>query len=231
MKPKHLWVLVSSLFLLGVLSRSDMLNTWLTDDSVGQHTSTIKRDRSNQMSEFEGVQVVRHSIINAEESISSIKKQITVEVAIENISTKTTKDDLSLLLFALYEKYRDYKLSDGSRPSHIGIYVYQTAQHAASGMGQWMAMLERAGYDRKPEIYYDENNISAVSAPSSVKHGLTENQRKSIFKEIVLAEDKAAAQGQDFEIARSSIMEKYGLSKDQLLDILVESSQKNWPLP
>jgi hypothetical protein len=132
-----------------------------------------------------------------------------------------------------------------THPTVIAIYTYSSREHADSGMGQWIGMIIKVPPDALPEIRIHPSVGRALD--SQVLFGLTETQRKSIFKRIVSAEDqaddeafrqyptdvkKAAERMNELtEANKKALARGAGLSLSQLKEIAIEGLKKNWPMP
>lgn len=121
-----------------------------------------------------------------------IKTQLTIEAV---VSGEITEQSLKNLLQELYSKAnatRGFKYH-GGKPTHIFIYLHPTKAHAEAGMGQWLAMLSKVGDGAPIETKVRTERVESLRVAPEEKFGLTEGERKEIFKAIVLAEDKATA--------------------------------------
>lgn len=77
---------------------------------------------------------------------------------------------------------------------------------------------------------------TSVISDGSVKYGLSENQRKQAFYDLVVLQDSIAAEdppdrSDQMLEAYSVIAKKYGITKDEMMKIGVEGMEKNWPFP
>lgn len=77
---------------------------------------------------------------------------------------------------------------------------------------------------------------TSVISDSSVKYGLSENQRKQAFYDLAGLQDKISAEdppdrGEQMLEAYSIIAKQYGITKDDMMEIAVEGTEKNWPMP
>lgn len=75
---------------------------------------------------------------------------------------------------------------------------------------------------------------SSIEQPQ-VKYGLTEQQRKQAFYELVQLQDQVSqddpAYDQKMDDAEATIAEKYGITVEQVRAIGVEGITKGWPMP
>ena len=66
--------------------------------------------------------------------------------------------------------------------------------------------------------------------------GLSESQRKQAFYDLAELQDKISAEdppdrGEQMLEAYSIIAKEYGITKDEMMKIVVEGMEKNWPFP
>lgn len=71
---------------------------------------------------------------------------------------------------------------------------------------------------------------------NSIKYGLTETQRKQAYYDLATLQDSIALEdpsdrGEQMAKAYSTIAEKYGITKDEMMEITAEGMEKNWPMP
>ena len=77
---------------------------------------------------------------------------------------------------------------------------------------------------------------TSVISDGSVKYGLSETQRKQAFYDLAVLQDSIAAddppdRSEKMLEAYSIIAKKYGISKDDMMEITAEGMEKNWPFP
>lgn len=141
----------------------------------------------------------KYTIFNEDIYDAPIKTQVTLNIL---VSGEVSESGLRALLNQLYSstkarkgfKYRD-------SPTNIYIYAFTTKERAESGMGQWIAMLQKSYDDIKPTISINERQITQLGAKPEEKFGLSEAKRKQIWSEIVKAEDRATREaGQKYPL-------------------------------
>ena len=71
---------------------------------------------------------------------------------------------------------------------------------------------------------------------NSIKYGLTETQRKQAYYDLATLQDSIALEdppdrGEQMVKAYSTVAEKYGITKDEMMEITAEGMEKNWPMP
>ena len=76
--------------------------------------------------------------------------------------------------------------------------------------------------------------VTQTTAASNV--GLSESQRKQAFYDLAELQDKISAddppdRGEQMLEAYSIIAKEYGITKDEMMKIVVEGMEKNWPFP
>jgi len=110
----------------------------------------------------------------------------------ENITEAGLRDILN------YE-YRIASTTKGFRyhktPTVIAIWAFQSLEHAESGMGQWIAMLNKSP-DSPLNIRIDDRQLKDLHSLPAIKFRLSENKRKAIWKELIRAEDKSWAEAE-----------------------------------
>lgn len=114
------------------------------------------------------------------------------------VSGKITEPGLRALLNKLYSSTkarRGFKYHDS--PTNIYIYAFTSKERAGSGMGQWIAMLQKNRDDGKPTISINERQIAQLGAKPKERFGLSEKKRKEIWQELVLAEDRARKRAEE----------------------------------
>ena len=127
----------------------------------------------------------------------------------------------------------------------MAIYAYQSREHAESGMGQWVGMLLQTPGDSVPIITIH----TSVGKPSTKEErfGLTEVQRRGVYKRIVEAEDHGQAGAElkhptDYvkqarlaselsDANKDALAKELKLTSSQLKEIAEEGLTKNWPIP
>ena len=75
-----------------------------------------------------------------------------------------------------------------------------------------------------------------TTANSSIKYGLTEYQRQQAFYKLAELQDSIALEdppdrSEQMLKAYSTIAKKYGITKDEMMEIVAEGMEKNWPFP
>lgn len=186
-----------------------------------------------------------YQLLNERVSDTPIKTEVEQNIVVTGIPTKES------LRTEILRRYKEISSRTGfqyyEHPTNIFIYVYATEEQARAGQGLWIAMLAK-GFNETgiPDVIISESRLAALSTPSEEKFGFSEEVRKKIFKEIADAEDRAMREAmaripdtrimEQIDLQReletkykSEIQEKYGLNKDQLLEIAIEGVQKGWP--
>ena len=169
------------------------------------------------------------------------------------ITGKIQEDGLRELLKKLYaktSKERGFKYH--TNPTFVFISAYSDKERAESRSGGWVAMLRKTVYDRKPDIQVNSKLLAIIKAEPVKRFGLTEDQRRAVYVELILAERKATKgaeakyplgqEGVDLkehmalmyklnEQYRATIAKKYSLTEDQLFKIGGEGFEAQWPSP
>ena len=160
--------------------------TWKEESTVVP-ASTIEQKK---------VVIPRYSVLNEDVYDAPIKTQIILNIL---VSGKISEPGLIALLNQLYfsiKARKEFKYHDS--PTHIYIYAFTSKERAESGMGQWIAMLEKNDYiDVEPTIHINERQITQLDAKPEWRFGLSEEKRKEIWKELILAEDRARKEAEE----------------------------------
>ena len=117
-------------------------------------------------------------------------------------------------------------------------------------------MLSKVDENDKPSIRVNDNLLALLKQKPVLKFGLTEEQRKEIFKEAVRAERRSlnemdakyrtvsSGKATDAQLKeqykyqseletkyKAEICKRHSLTDDQLLAIAIEGVKKQWPMP
>jgi hypothetical protein len=136
----------------------------------------------------------QYEILSREVYDIPLKTQVSISLL---VTPTIRRDDLVAALEDVYKRTAD---ETGFKyhhvPSHIFIYAYPSREHAASGMGQWLGMVERVGDQDAAHLTVADDRLASNLLPREVKFGITEEDRRSIFQEIVRSEDRAASEAE-----------------------------------
>ncbi len=204
-----------------------------------QSTSTeIPLDQNVRLPDFE--------VINEVVDDMPIKTQIQQDII---VSGQITKEGIQQLLFHQHEslmKRTGFKYHEA--PTNTYIYIYDTKKKAEAGQGLWLAMSQMGPLEKGiPRISIREESIGRVVSEPQVKFDLSQAQREDIFKQIVVAEDRAmqeAIRSYPSNISKQGTLEeklkerygnelakRYDLTKEQLDAIAVEGLETQWVMP
>lgn len=186
-----------------------------------------------------------YTILNEDIYDAPIKTQVELNIL---VSGEISEASLKTLLDQLYSSTRarkGFKYHDS--PTSIYVYAYTSKERAESGMGQWIAMLQKAHAETKPTININERQLAQFGAEPEERFGLSEEKRKEIWKELILIEDRAMEEAEkrypeqwekEIEMQRrlideneNKLAEKYELTPEQLEEISSEGLEKDWPFP
>jgi len=184
----------------------------------------------------------QYKLINETVSDTQIKTQVEQNIL---VSGEITEDSLRSLLQLRYsELAKRTGFKNHESPTNIYIYVYDTEEKANAGQGLWLAMLQKSFNDTKPSLTIRAEQISRLGETPQEKFGLTEGERKEIFKEIARVETKATDDAikrfpNDFnkqfklesnlqEKYKDELAAKYSLTRDQLKAISIEGLTNRW---
>lgn len=174
-----------------------------------------------------------------------IKTQIEQHIIVFGIPTKKQLEAEILKRYQSAKARRDFVHHNTA--TNIYIYVYGTQEQASTGLGLWIGMLAMGPMDKgEPKVLINEARLASLSQQPEERMGLSEQDRRQVFREIAASERRAANEA-TARIPDSRIMEqiqlerelgqkykmelarKYGLTEDQLGEITVEGVTMGWP--
>jgi len=129
-------------------------------------------------------------LIDEEKYDAPAKTQVVYHALVSGELTEAGLRDVLAALYAKALKTAGLKNYSG-RVTHVFVYLYTTEAHFKSGSGQWIAMLSRVGEDAAKDIKIRKESFSQIAAKSEDKFGLSEVQRKEVFRLLLMAQDKA----------------------------------------
>lgn len=191
------------------------------------------------------VAAIEYVILKEDVVDSPAKTQVALEAL---VSGEISEPSLRTLLDQLYSSASAKKgFKYHKSPTNIYIYLYTSEERAESGMGQWIAMLQKAPSATDPTISINERQIAQIGAEPEERFGLSEEERKEIWKELVLIEDRAMEEAierypQDLEKqiemerrlideGKNRLAEENGLTQEEIKEISAEGHEKDWPFP
>lgn len=188
---------------------------------------------------------ITYSVVDEKISDTPIKTQIEQHVIASGVPTRAE------LEAEILQRYRSAKSRRGFRhhnpATSVYIYVYGTKEQASAGQGLWIGMVAMGPSDKgEPRVSINEERLAALSRDPEERFGLSEQERKEVFRDVVAAEDRAtreaAARVPDSEIMKqidvqrelmqeykTDLAQTYSLTEDQLSQITVEGITKGWP--
>lgn len=156
---------------------------------------TTKKEGQKPAVRREKVIMPNYSVLN--ENVYDIPLKTQVELNIL-VSGEISETGLKALLNKLYSSTKAKKgFKYHNSPTNIYIYAFTSKERAESGMGQWIAMLQKSYGDVSPKISINERQIAQLGAEPEEKFGLSEATRKQIWSEIVKAEDRATKEAEE----------------------------------
>jgi hypothetical protein len=187
---------------------------------------------------------ITYSVVDEKVSDTPIKTQIEQHIVASNVPTKAE------LEAEILRRYRSAKARRGFRhhnpATNVYIYVYGTKEQASAGQGLWIGMVAMGPLDKgEPRVLISEERLAALSQESEELLVLSEQVRKEVFRGIAAAEDRATREAMarvpDSQIMKqidverelgekykTELARKYGLTEDQLKEIVVEGVTKGW---
>ena len=189
------------------------------------------------------MEIVEYTVLDDALDESPGKTQVTMDLLVEDTATESELRDV---LHAVYDEVNGRTgFQYHPTPTLVALYIYPTRAHAASGMGQWTAMLMKSPTDDAPRITID----ASVGRPDVVEERfrLSVDERKRLFEDLVLAEDRGNREAEvqfatdiQRQIERSEelidqykfeLRTEYGLTEDELDQVGIEGLLNNWPMP
>lgn len=174
-----------------------------------------------------------------------IKTQVSQSLIATGELTEESLRALLLHQYRILSKRGGFKYHD--RPTLVSVYVYDSAEKAHGGMGQWVGMLLKSPTTEGPEITIRSEVLGELGKAPTEKSGLSEDERREIFTAAVRAEQRGsmeaeAREPEDFmaqhelqqqlwEKYTNELAEQVGLTRAQLDSISVEGLTKQWPIP
>ncbi len=232
----------------GALVSKEEKESTKTENQIQKGTKgiQIETEEPSSIAKTEGeVTIPRHIILKEDVFDSPIKTQVTLEAL---VSGEISAPGLKILLDQLYSSIKakkGFKYHDS--PTNIYIYTYTSKERAESGMGQWIAMLQKTDAETSPTISINERQIAQLGAEPEERFGLSEEKRKGIWKEIILIEDRAMEEAikrypkeleEQIEMERrlidehkSRLGEENGLTHEEIRKISLEGIEKDWTFP
>ena len=154
-------------------------------------TSAPAAEREESVSTKQTPVLLTYQILDDETYDAPVKTQVAVKLL---VSGEITQEGLEELLGDFYREImtrRGFKYHEG--PTNVYIYAYTSKERAESG-SLWIAMLDKSYSDSGPTISINERQLALLGQEPETRFGLTEEQRKAIFGEIVRTEDRALAE-------------------------------------
>ena len=177
--------------------------------------------------------IPNYEVVAKEEDRAPIKKQVTWKAVVKEEAPELA---LLTLIQKLYsEALTEQKNKYQEEPDRVYVYIYPSKESSEAGTGAWVIMLEKGPEDAEPKVQINGERLRQLGQPAVSRFGLSEEERKRVFQEIVRAEDGAYSDhGQDEnkeEKEKSRIAKKWGLTPEQLGEIATEGLAKGWRLP
>lgn len=200
----------------------------------------------------ESANALRHEIVSAVYSSDLGYKFLSVKVALLPDSMPPTREMLSKLINQLYAQY-----TASGQAKQVCVFVY-ASNELANGDNLWIAKFCTSDSDRGVVVMESELKRVQNSQRTEAKNGLTEDQRKQIFRELVSLDDVqdeammtefnewvATHRGQKWvpdkkkikaretakEKAEAELAKKYEITAQVLKEISTEGLENNWPMP
>jgi hypothetical protein len=138
--------------------------------------------------------VPEYSVLNEKVTDTAFRAQIILEVLVTGRVTEEGLRDLLNELYASLKERKGFKYY--TSPSHVYIFAYMSREHQIAGVGQWIAMLEMTPSSRRPYINMDRRQLDQIGIEPQSRSGLSEIERRKIWRELVKAEDKSSREAE-----------------------------------
>lgn len=193
----------------------------------------------------ESARDLTYTLLNEEIYDKPIKTQIEQHIVVSGVPSKRNLEAEILKRYRAALNRRGFRYHNPA--TNIYIYVYGSEEQARAGQGLWIGMLAKSFSDKDvPQVLVNEERLAALSSAPEQRFGLSEAERKEVFREVAAAEDRATREAmalvpdsdimKQIELERkltqkykAEVARKYGLTEDHLLKISVEGVKKGWP--
>ncbi len=206
------------------------------------------------------VPMLKYDVVDRDTHDAPTKTQVELNAVVSGTLTELDLKQLLQKLYDEANATRGFKYH-GGKPTNVFIYLYTSRDHFKSGMGQWIAMLGKIGDDRfytkvrtelisqfdaKPEV---KHGLSE-SKRKEIFRAIVKAEDRAYadaqcmyplpdFLKPGYSQTKASAQVMKQAEALNTLTKKYkvdvakryGITEEQLRDIAVEATKKNWPIP
>lgn len=203
------------------------------NNSVIKQSGKVISSADNVLFNSKGEEVkpdLIYSIESEEIYDAPLKTQITQHIFISKGSY--TEDDVKYILNVNFESAVSRMGFEYHNPAtHYQIIVYPDKERAVQKSSNWVGILNKIGKSSSIQYDFSESIIAAQYAQDSVISNLTEDRRKKVWEESILAERKAGTNGELLEQLERAVCDKYNINDDQRVNILVEAIQKGWLKP
>ena len=159
-------------------------------------------------------------------------KENQVKPTVEKIIDKLTSDDLDIDQIILW-LYSDKEISNST--FDIGTAIWAPDGKLGNIDANIAKNNNRENYRIDYQIKQNLEQYLSQKFETSDKFGLSIEERKQVFKDIVKAEDdaynfKESDQEKVLKENKSKLLKKYNITAEQLKEIGREGQDKNWPL-
>ena len=164
--------------------------------------------------------------------LSKDVKENQVKPTVEKIITKLTSDDSDIDEIILW-LYSDKEISNST--FDIGTAIWAPNGKLGNIDANIAKNNTRENYRINYEIKQNLEQYLSRKLETSDKFGLSIEERKQVFKDIVKAEDdaynyKESEQEKVIKENKSKLLKKYNITAEQLKEIGREGQDKYWPL-
>lgn len=136
------------------------------------------------------VRIPAYEVLDTEVYDAPIKTQVVLTLLVPG---SPAPEELRALLRRLSDETgRERCLTYHRTPTHVFIYAYPDRERAEAGGMGWVARLEKVGRGADTKVYVNDKLLAVLKEKPVERFGLSEQQRKRVYWEIVLAEDRGS---------------------------------------
>lgn len=207
-----------------------------------EETTKIQED----IADAQSIALPDYEIVSENTYDVPVKTQIEQHILVMGEITEENQKALLRQQFDSIMKRRGFEYHNA--PTNVYIYTYDTRERANTKQGLWLAMLQMNPLDKGiPKITTKKDQIAKIGQEPEEKFGLSEIKRKKIFKEIIIAERRAADEAMVREPSdiyreadltqklskkyKDELAKNYNITREQLSSIGIEGITNRWPRP
>ncbi len=168
-------------------------------------------------------------LLKEEESDTPIKTQVVQYLQAPKEWTPEQMRRFLAKRFKEIQKRRGYQYHE--KPTNVFLYLYFSRREYQDTTAGWVAMLSFTPGYATASVRVRDELIAVRQQGPQMRFGLTEGQRKKIYRDIVSMEDVFMEDPETVEKAAKAVARKYGLTTEQIHKIGAEGVRNHWPMP